>query len=137
VAATERESVVLASGLADAIQAAARAAVPWECCGLLEGMRHGLGWQVTAWHPARNLADAPDRFAIDPADHFAAARAARAHGAAIIGCCHSHPGGRAEPSAIDLAGAGAEDFLWLITAGGRLVAFVYRKGRFEALDLYL
>lgn len=127
---------MLASGVTDAIQTSARAAIPRECCGLLEGYRRGPRWQVTVWHPARNLADAADRFVIDPADHFAAGRAARARGAAIIGCCHSHPGGRAEPSAIDLAGAGAEDFLWLIAADGRLAGFVYRKGRFEALDLH-
>lgn len=129
------ESVELGAGIAAAIHEAARAARLHECCGLLEGARAGAVWRVGALHPARNLARAADRFDIDPADHFAAVRAARARGAAIIGCYHSHPGGLAEPSAQDLAGAGAEDFLWLIAADGRLAAFVHRGGAFLPLPL--
>jgi proteasome lid subunit RPN8/RPN11 len=129
----------LAPGIAAAIHAAARAAAPRECCGLLEGARSGEDWRVSAIHPARNLAAGADRFEIDPADHFAAARAARAAGRAIIGCYHSHPGGRAVPSARDLSGAGQQDFLWLIAAapGGKpaLAAFLYRDGAFCALAM--
>ncbi len=81
-------------------------------------------------HPARNPAPGLDRFDIDPADHIAAAKAARANGHAIIGCYHSHPGGRAEPSAADLAGAGEDNFLWLIAAGDRLAGYLYVEGAF-------
>jgi proteasome lid subunit RPN8/RPN11 len=126
-------AVSLAPGIADAIHAAAAAAAPRECCGLLEGARDGGRWRVTALHPAHNLAADASRFEIDPADHFAAARAARARGRAIIGCYHSHPGGRALPSAHDLAGAGQEDFLWLIAADAALAAFVYSGGGFRGL----
>ena len=70
----------------------------------------------------------------DPADQFAAQKAARAQGQAIIGCYHSHPGGQAQPSAADLAGAGEEDFLWLIASGETLNAFVYSRGGFARLD---
>lgn len=127
--------VVLAPGLEDALLDQARAAYPRECCGLLEGRRDGLVWQIVALHPARNLATAQDRFQIDPADHMAAQKAARARGQGIVGCYHSHPNGQAVPSVHDLAGAGEEEFLWLIAAGEGVAAFVYAAGAFAALAL--
>lgn len=105
-----------------------------ECCGLVEGSRECGNFRVTALHPARNLAAAPDRFEIDPRDHLAAHKAARANGCMLIGCYHSHPNGNAQPSATDLAGAGEEDFLWLIAAAEKLNAFVYRGGSFFGAD---
>ena len=122
--------VALSPALAGQIVALAQAAYPSECCGLLEGVCEEGGFRVAALHPARNLADRPDRFAMDPRDQFAAQKAARANRRAIIGCYHSHPDGAARPSAHDLAGAGEEDFLWLIAAGETLNAFVYREGGF-------
>jgi proteasome lid subunit RPN8/RPN11 len=118
------------------ILAEARAAAPRECCGLVLGSRDGEAARVTALHQARNLADAADRFAIDPADQFAAQRAARAAGIRIIGCYHSHPDGLARPSGRDLEGAGEENFLWLIaTPEGALAAFVYSRGVMTGADL--
>ena len=109
-------------------------AVPRECCGLLEGLHDEDGFRVIALHPARNFALSPDRFELDPQDHFAAHRCARANGHRLIGCYHSHPNGRCEPSAADRAGAGEENFLWLIAAGGQLNAFVHADGGFARLD---
>lgn len=126
--------VALPAPLAAQIRAAARAASPNECCGLIEGVRDGENFRAVAAHPARNLAASPDRFQIDPADHIAASKAARANHHAIIGCYHSHPGGKAQPSATDLAGAGEENFLWLIASGEDLAAFVYLRGRFTGAD---
>jgi len=129
--------VALPERLRAQILGEARAAHPGECCGLLEGFRTPSGdeFRVTALHPAQNLAPAPDRFEIAPEDHIKAFKAARANGHALIGCYHSHPNGRAEPSAADRVGAGEEDFLWLIAAGARLEAFVYRRGEFSGADL--
>jgi len=110
----------------------ARAVFPRECCGLLEGVREGEDFRVTAIHTVHNLASAPDRFEMEPSDQFAAHKTARANGHRLIGCYHSHPDGRAEPSAADKAGAGEEEFLWLIAAGNGLEAFVYRRGEFSA-----
>ena len=62
----------LPAPLAAQVRAAARAAFPHECCGLIEGVRDGDIFRITALHPARNRAASPDRFEIDPADHFAA-----------------------------------------------------------------
>ena len=112
----------------------ARTAHPRECCGLLEGVRDDGVFIVQALHPARNLSPEADRFEIDPRDHIAAVKKNRARGAAIIGCYHSHPEGAPRPSARDLAGAGEEDFLWLIVAGERLEAFVYSEGVFVGAD---
>jgi proteasome lid subunit RPN8/RPN11 len=96
----------------------ARAAFPRECCGLIEGIRAGAVVRVAALHPARNLSGEADRFEIDPADHFRALHAARERGQAIVGCYHSHPNGRPEPSPRDGDGAGEHGFVWLIAVLG-------------------
>jgi proteasome lid subunit RPN8/RPN11 len=126
--------VTLPASLAANIREAARDAFPEECCGLIEGARDDENFCAMALHPARNLAASPDRFKIDPADHFAAHKAARAAGHAIIGCYHSHPNGKAQPSAADLAGAGEENFLWLIASNEDLAAFIYLRGKFTGAD---
>ena len=117
-----------------ALRAQAAQAGDRECCGLLEGRRAGNGFIILALHPARNLSQDPDRFEIDPVDHIAAVKKARANGAAIVGCYHSHPDGTAQPSARDLAGAGEENFVWLIAAGEAVNAFVYSRGTFCGAD---
>jgi proteasome lid subunit RPN8/RPN11 len=83
----------------DAAVAAARAAHPAECCGMLLGTGHLIADAV----PARNLAADPDRFLIDPRDHIAARRDGRARGLEVLGFYHSHPHGPAVPSARDAA----------------------------------
>ncbi|HVW75704.1 MAG TPA: M67 family metallopeptidase [Rhizomicrobium sp.] len=129
-----RPIIELPAALAGQIRNEAAAAHPGECCGLIQGLRDGDVFRATALHPARNRAAEADRFDIDPRDHLAGAKAARAHGQGIIGCYHSHPAGRAEPSARDLAGAGEENFLWLIAAGEEIAAFVYSCGGFLSAD---
>jgi desampylase len=126
--------ILLPGELRERIFDEARVAHPAECCGLLQGMRDGDLCHVTALHPARNLAPGIDRFEIDPRDHIAARKTARLSGHAIVGCYHSHPRGRAEPSAADMAGAGEEEFLWVIAGGENLNAFVYLRGRFTGAD---
>jgi proteasome lid subunit RPN8/RPN11 len=118
--------VFLPSTLRSQIFAEARAAYPRECCGLLEG----AGARITALHPARNLAEEPDRFEIDPAEQFRLMR----EGRRIVGCYHSHPDGRAEPSPRDAEHAGEAGFLWLICAD-TLGAFVWDGARFRPLVL--
>jgi proteasome lid subunit RPN8/RPN11 len=108
--------LVLPERLQGEIASAAKAAFPAECCGLIEGIMDANGFEATRVHAARNLAKRQDRFEIDPRDHIEVAKAARSRGASIIGCYHSHPNGRAEPSGQDRAEAQEEDFLWLIAA---------------------
>ncbi len=122
----------------------ARAAFPRECCGLIGGTWEGAAAQALDLYPAVNIAEAPDRFEIEPQSHFAALKSARAAGRDLVGCYHSHPGGAAEPSPHDLAGAGEDGFLWLIAAlpGPRapavLQGFVYwadQRGGFQRIGL--
>jgi proteasome lid subunit RPN8/RPN11 len=126
--------VDLPAVLAGAVRAQALAAAPRECCGLIEGVRDDDLWRVIALHPVRNLSTDADRFEMDPQDQFAAQKAARANGRTIIGCYHSHPGGRAQPSDADRMGAGEENFLWLIAGADGLNAFVYLRGKFTGAD---
>jgi proteasome lid subunit RPN8/RPN11 len=120
--------------LQEQIRRQACAALPRECCGLIEGVRKGETLLATALHPTPNVAREMERFEIDPKAHSAIVRAARTRGAAIVGCYHSHPDGRAMPSLLDLANVGEEGFVWLILAlhagsVGELAAFVVSIGK--------
>jgi len=119
--------LILPDDLRTQLLAAARAALPLECCGLLEGVRNGGTVTVMAFHPAANVSPDPATgFEIDPAAHFALQRALRGTSRAVVGCYHSHPNGRAEPSPRDRS-CGCEDgWIWLILATGitdQLAAF--------------
>jgi desampylase len=101
------------------IVAAAAAAHPDEACGLL----FGTPGRIETATQARNVAADPARaFEIDPQALFDAQRAARSGGPAVVGSWHSHPNGRATPSARDAAGA-EPGALWLIVAAGAVRAF--------------
>jgi len=126
--------VLLPAALRLQILQAARDAHPQECCGLLEGVREGDVFRITALHPARNLSADARRFEIDPRDQMAAQKAARVTAASVIGCYHSHPDGQAMPSIADRAGAGEDNFLWLIAGGEALNAFAYSRGVFVGAE---
>jgi proteasome lid subunit RPN8/RPN11 len=96
------------------IAAHARDAWPNECCGLLIGGAH----TIEAAHRARNLHDSPVRYLVQPEDHFAAIRRARARGLEVVGAYHSHPAGRPGPSPVDRAEAQPSQFIHVI-AGTR------------------
>lgn len=111
---------------------------PNECCGLLIGTSR----RIERAARARNLQASPTRYQVDPADHFAAIRAARADGWAVVGAYHSHPASAPIPSATDLAEALYPEFLYLIVSPGEpggLTAEVrgYRlvDGRFVEVQL--
>jgi desampylase len=123
--------IVLCRELRAQFAAEAREAAPRECCGLVEGARDGETIRVRALHPARNLSEAADRFEIDPKDQFRLLH----EGRRVVGCYHSHPGGAAEPSPRDLAGAGEEGFLWLIQGRDGPGAFVFAGGGFVPAEL--
>jgi proteasome lid subunit RPN8/RPN11 len=123
--------VSIAASVRDAVYAAATDAAPDECCGLLLADRDRV---VLAW-PATNLAPSPRvRYEVDPRDHFAALRHARAAGLTVIGAFHSHPRTAPEPSPSDRDAAHA-NFLYVIAgreldAPWSLRAFVLRSGNF-------
>ena len=133
-------SLVLSQPLRRQILDEARAALSREGCGLVEGVRDGGEIRVTEIHPVPNRAEEPDRFELDPAQHIALLRSLRGSGRQIVGCYHSHPNGRAEPSARDRAGAFEDGFLWLIAAvdgAGNcdLRAFLAMQGDFRSLAI--
>jgi proteasome lid subunit RPN8/RPN11 len=115
----------------------ARDESPSECCGLLVG-RRGV---VDASVRARNLETGPTRYLIDPQDHFAAMKAARARGLHVIGAYHSHPAqaaGVLAPSPSDIAEAsGGSDFLYVIVSpvDGGAVAYFVKRGAVVLVNL--
>ena len=110
---------------------------PREACGLL----YGTGDAITGWQAVENVAEDPERrFEIDPAALFAALRAERAGGPALVGYWHSHPSGDPRASATDAAMAAADGKLWLIVAGEAVALWRAGEsgavhGRFEAVEI--
>lgn len=119
------------------IRADCAARAPQEACGLLLG----CAGTVESIRSAANIAETPHtRFEIDPAALFAAHRAARAGGSALVGCYHSHPGGSAFPSRTDAARALDMGWIWLIVGEDGEKAYRVREdgpihGRFELVEL--
>lgn len=123
---------------ANTILRLARAGAPREVCGLLVGR----GRTVERLVETPNAAERDCEYAIPPEAHFAALRAARGDGLAIIGAYHSHPASAARPSARDAATA-FEHFVFLIAGLGpatgpddaALRAWVYRDGNFTEVAI--
>jgi proteasome lid subunit RPN8/RPN11 len=104
--------LISATAIADMLEHA-RAEAPRECCGLLIGKEDFVVRSVRA----RNLDAKATRYLIDPRDHFAAIRGARAEGLEVIGAYHSHPSSAPVPSATDVAEANSgSDFLYVIVS---------------------
>jgi len=105
------------------IIAAAEAATPEECCGLLVGRRDGAVLHLVQAVAARNLAPDPTRhFEVDPVTLLTTHREARDVGLEVLGPYHSHPRGEAQPSTTDkarAADAGVGGEVWLIVPVGR------------------
>jgi proteasome lid subunit RPN8/RPN11 len=122
--------VRIPAGLLAAIEAEAEKARPHEACGLLIGRRAGMGFRITRHAPSRNLAASPnDRFEIDPLTQLHWQKALRGTIEAVIGHYHSHPRGRPEPSATDIAEAHDPALLWLITGLTGTSAFIIDAAR--------
>lgn len=108
------------------ILAAAEAAYPEECCGLLAGRPLPDGTvAVTRLADSANVADGDRRrsFEVDPKVRFDLMRELESAGGdeTVVGHVHSHPDHPPEPSATDLAMAYEPEFVWLIVgvADGR------------------
>ncbi|MBN8486059.1 MAG: M67 family metallopeptidase [Sphingomonadales bacterium] len=109
----------------------AHRAHPRECCGLLLGQ----GSRIALAQPAANVHPDPARhFEIDPAALIAAHRAQRAGGLELVGFYHSHPNGRPDPSAEDLALAEGAGRIWAIIADGNVLWWRDGKNGFEPLS---
>lgn len=121
-------AVTISSELTKRVLALAAADPEREICGLLLGTPDS----IVAVVPTANVALDPfSSFEIDPSALFAAHRAARAGGAAIVGCYHSHPSESCAPSPRDAAAA-VPGQLWLIATIGGLALFrAEADGRFS------
>jgi proteasome lid subunit RPN8/RPN11 len=119
----------------DQIVAHAVEELPNECCGLLIGSPD----IVEDAARARNTKRSRTRFQVEPADHFAAIRRARAAGREIIGAYHSHPSGPSGPSETDRARLTDPTMFHVIVSlahGTRTVrAFRLADGNFSPLEL--
>jgi proteasome lid subunit RPN8/RPN11 len=122
------------STVAEQIRAHARRDHPREACGLLLGRAGRIEAAVEAPNVA---ADPAHAFEIDPAVLLRCHREARQGGRELLGWYHSHPNGREEPSAADVARAVEDGKVWLIVAQGRLRAFRSAARRFEEVELGL
>jgi proteasome lid subunit RPN8/RPN11 len=110
----------ISSAALQQILARAAASPEREICGLLFGAPDRID---EARACANVAADPTAWFEIDPAALLAAHRAMREGGPRLIGCYHSHPGGRAEPSPRDADAAAPDGMIWLIAAGGEVAAW--------------
>ena len=106
-------NVIIPAFVVQDMLAHGRAEAPRECCGLLLGKGNDVKRSVRA----RNLHAQAARYLIDPADHFAAIRSARADRVEVIGAYHSHTNSAAVPSPTDIAEADSgADFLYVIVS---------------------
>ena len=109
--------------------------LPNECCGLLIGTAD----MVEDASRARNSRKSRTRFEVEPADHFAAIRRARAAGFQVIGAYHSHPNGPSGPSETDRARLTDPEMFHVIVSlahGTRTVrAFRLRDGHVSPMEL--
>ena len=111
----------ISSRVTESLLAAARAAFPNECCGLVTG-KPGLAEAVVT---AKNVHPHPaSGFEIDPGTLLATHRTVRAENRHVIGHYHSHPNGSAEPSTQDAARATHNGQIWFIIASGRVSAWM-------------
>jgi proteasome lid subunit RPN8/RPN11 len=78
--------------------------------------------------------DRQRRYRIDPADHFAAIRQARATAAEIVGVYHSHPHSAPVPSETDRTEA-FESFLFVIVGPSDTRAWRLVAGNFTEVPL--
>ena len=109
--------------------------LPNECCGLLIGTAE----IVEDASRARNTKRSRTKFQVEPADHFAAIRRARAAGFEIVGAYHSHPSGPSGPSETDrlrLTDPSMFHVIISLAHGTRTVrAFRLTDGNFSPLEL--
>jgi proteasome lid subunit RPN8/RPN11 len=136
--------ISLSSALLEHMAKAARQAYPLECCGLIMGHVVEGGWVVSDIVASENLSPTPERnFEVDMRLRLRLQRELRGTGNAVIGHYHSHPGGRAEPSATDLQSAWEDGMIWLIIAamadGEEMSATVYsaQTNSFSDHDLHI
>ncbi len=136
-------TLVLTAAQAAQLAQLAETALPREACALLVGRAEAGRIAIAEIVPGDNVASSPEReFEFDPAAHIALLRRLReAKGPErLVAHWHSHPNGRAEPSAQDAAMANDPALIWLISAvadgrAGSPRAYRFRPGGFSPLPV--
>jgi desampylase len=123
--------LVVTSGVMATLRKEAAAAHPNECCGLLLGQ----GSRIERALPAANVHPDPlHHFEIDPKVLIDRHKIAREGGPLVLGYYHSHPNGRAAPSAKDIAMAERAGRFWAIIAAGDVLWWKDGQHGFEPLS---
>jgi proteasome lid subunit RPN8/RPN11 len=115
-----------------AILAHAELCSPNESCGLIAVDSSG---GIRFAYPLTNADPSPVSYTIDPDEHFHAMRHAETMGWEIGGAFHSHPGGTAMPSVIDVQTALEPEWMYLIASPHEIRAFSIRSGEIEEIEL--
>ncbi len=126
------ERLSLAEDIRAAILAHALVCLPDECCGLIASDARGI---VSFAYPLTNAERRPDRYTIDPDEHYGALMHAETSGWEISGVFHSHPNGRAVPSAIDIERALDPEWAYIITDGATIRGFRIVMGAVEEIEI--
>ena len=112
--------LTIPQNLLDQITAAAEAAFPHECCGLIAGRSGSRSGEVLVSRVVASenvtVRKREDSFEIDPQVRFDLMRALDGTDERIVGHYHSHPGAAANPSATDLSMAYETDLIWVIVS---------------------
>jgi len=109
--------IILTTSQRDDMIAALRQAYPKEGCGLVVGHMDGDAWVVDDLVASENISPTPlQNFEVDMRLRLQLQRELRGSGQAIIGHYHSHPNGKAGPSATDLKSAWEDNMVWIIVA---------------------
>ncbi|MGH3651219.1 MAG: Mov34/MPN/PAD-1 family protein [Acidimicrobiia bacterium] len=90
------------------------AALPNEGCGML-AMDDD---EVVKVYPTANDDASPSSYTVPPQEHFDAMTDAESKGWRLGGVFHSHPGGPARMSAVDLENAREPDWVYLVVGLG-------------------
>ena len=90
--------LTIAAGDVETIVEHCRGELPNEACGILGGRND----RVESVHPVQSTRPAPLRYAMDPVGQFRAMDEISRAGRELVGIYHSHPGGPAAPSSVDL-----------------------------------
>lgn len=121
--------------LADIIEQARRE-LPAESCGYVFGPDRATAAEN---YPMTNTDHSPEHFTFDPAEQFAAIRAARAAGKKVVGNWHSHPSSPSRPSQEDIRFAVDPTAVYFILSLQQeepvLNAFHVENGKAEKLEV--
>jgi proteasome lid subunit RPN8/RPN11 len=98
------------------MEADVAARAPQEACGLVAGE----GQRSVQVFPVTNVLHSRVRFQMDPEEQWAAFQAMEARSLELLAIYHSHPGGPAAPSPLDVAQAaypGVIHLIWSLAQG--------------------